>query len=184
MWVCELICVYDVYAWMGMYIMYVCICILVYMYVFWCRVCVFGVRMSSVCSCKFMCLVVWHSVSDLFGKIRTRCKRFRFVLVMDSMGWRSEDRPMRWSRDSYRFVQWRPDDDSDLKSRHFMWVFVYWSISISVFLPYVSYECTYYFVLFSSCRQILLYHDALILFYRYIVTLLPTLLLFCSGILS
>jgi len=28
----------------------------------------------------------------------------------------------RWSRDSYRFVQWRSDDDSNSKPRHFMWV--------------------------------------------------------------
>jgi len=43
---------------------------------------------------------------------------------MDPIDWQFEDRLMGWFEDPYRFMQWRPDGDSDPKLHHFMWVFV------------------------------------------------------------
>ena len=82
----------------------VCMCIHVYMW----RVYVYG--------CTFAWIHGWVaccSVSDPFGEIRTHCRRFRFVPVMDLLEWRFKDRPMGWSEDAYWFVQWRPDNDSN-----------------------------------------------------------------------
>jgi len=42
---------------------------------------------------------------------------------MNLIHWRFKDWPMGWFREPYWFIQWRPDGDSDPKSRHFMWVF-------------------------------------------------------------
>ena len=55
-----------------------------------------------------------------------------FVLVVDPIHWRFKDRSIGWSKDSYWFVQWRPDGDSDTKPRHFMWVFFVYLLSFSV----------------------------------------------------
>jgi len=62
---------------------------------------------------------------DPFGEIWTHYRRFGLELVMDPMHWRFENRPMGWSVDQYRFVQWRPEGDSVTKLRHFMWVFAF-----------------------------------------------------------
>jgi len=56
-------------------------------------------------------------------RIHTRC---------GPIYWRFEDWSMGRSEDSYRFVQWRSDGDSDPKLLHFMWVFAL------VSFPYLS----------------------------------------------
>ena len=90
-----------------------------------------------------LCMVVWYNVTDQFGEIRTYYRRFRFVLIMNPIWWRFKNRPMRCSVDQYQFMQWRPDDDSVLKSRHFMWVFTLVSfsyLSLSVLSIYYLYH--------------------------------------------
>ena len=111
MGICKCICVY-------MYVLvYICIvlcmCTGVYQYVY-----IFVFVWVHVCS--FACC----SVSDSFVQFELSNKRFGVVPVMDPILWRFEDRPMRWSRDQYRFVLWRSDSDSISKLHHFMWVFV------------------------------------------------------------
>jgi len=157
-----IICMYMYIIYMGVH---VCVCIRVY------------VRVSS-----WVGLLLQHS--DLFGEIRTCYRRLWSAFADEPIHWRFENWPMGCSRDSYQFMQWRPDGEPIPESRHFMWVFVIGLFQFQCFYLIVSCECIYYSALFSSCRQLLLYHDALILFYGYIITLLPTLLLFCSGILS
>ena len=98
--------------------------------------------------------------------------------------WRFKNWPMKWSGDSYWFVQWRPESDSVPKLRHFIWVFVYWSILISAFYLNISCICIYYSVLLCSCQSLLLHGDTLILFYWYIITLLPIVLSIRSIILG
>ena len=88
-----------------------------------------------------MCSVACYNISDLFGKIRTRYWRFGLVPVMDPIHRRFEDRSMRWSIDQYRFMQWRPDDDSFPISRHFMWVFI--------LVYFFIYCCRYAFTCYS-----------------------------------
>ena len=89
---------------------------------------------------------------------------------MDSIHCRFEDRPMRWSENSYRFVQWRPDGDSDPNSRHYMWVFIlmlfsYLLLSVGVHMLLVSFhvnncyilpfDLLYYFMRISDCSPYL-----------------------------
>ena len=126
-----------------------------------------------MCVYVYECMFVWvHGLGcvlhrlDPFGEIRTHCKRLKFVFVNDPIHWRFEDQPIGWYGDSYRFVQWRPDGDSVLEPRHFMWVFVYWSISILVFLPYCfMWMCILFWIIFfmpstiviSWCSHIVLW---------------------------
>ena len=105
-------------------------------------------------------LVACYSVLDPFGEIRTQLQetrtRSRFVLVVDSIQWRCEDRPMGWFIDPYRFVQWRPDGNSVPKQRQLiMWVFV--------LLHFLIYRCRYalHVTLIISC-DFLLYCTSLI----------------------
>jgi len=99
--------------------------------------------------CMSMYVFVYHRVymvaccsdSDSLMRSELDNERFRFVLVVDPIHWRFEDRPIEWSGDSYQFVQWRPNGDSDPKSRHFMWVF-----ALYLFLIY---RCKYY--LYATC---------------------------------
>ena len=94
---------------------YICGCTRIFMRVY-CEV----YTCTRVCLCEFMCLVAYYSVLDSFGDIRTQLQetrtRSRFVLVVDPIQWRFEDRPMGWFIDPYRFLQWRPDGDSVPKS--------------------------------------------------------------------
>jgi len=81
--------------------------------------------------CIWLCGTVlrsrpWDSDPDPIW-IRARCGPIRRRFVNRSMG---------WSVYQYRFVQWRPDDDSALKLRHFMWVFVLTSF-LYLLLPVV-----------------------------------------------
>ena len=92
-----------------------------------------------------VCMVAFYSDPDPFGEIRICYGRFGVVLVMDPIQWRFEDRPMIWSRDSYQFVRWRPDNDSIPKSRHFMWMFVLMLFS------YLS-------LIISNCVLLALFH--------------------------
>ena len=56
--------------------------------------------------------------------------------TFDPIHWQFQDRPMRRSRNSYWFIQWRPEGDLDLKPRDFMWVFVLTSF-LYLLLPVV-----------------------------------------------
>ena len=115
--------------------MHACIyvCILVYVYV-WVYTYVYACMLWSVYMYESM--FVWVHV---FGCV---LQRFRFVrwdpdpirinACVDPIHTRFEDRSMRWSVDQYRFVQWRPHDDSVPKPRHFMWVFVIVDLPLSV----------------------------------------------------
>ena len=139
---------------------YICIYVIVYVYI-WVHVWVCMLECVHVyvdCMCCVCCICVHVSIS-----VQLRVAAFRtrscypnlitgdgFLLAEDTIHWRFEDRPMGWSGDSYRFVQWRPDDDSVLKLRHFRWVFVYWSFSISALYLIVSWEYIYYSVLYCS----------------------------------
>ena len=104
-----------------------------------------------ICICD-ACMVAWYSDLDPFSEIRTRYRRFGVVPVMDPISKRFEGRSMGWSGDSYRFMQWRPDDDLILKPRHFMWVFAFVlfsqiTISSSVYMLLVLLYETIYFTL-------------------------------------
>jgi len=100
--------------------------------------CIFFYMCVYLWSCGIMC--VWlrgTTISVRSGPVWwDPYGRFGFMSVMDPIHCRFKNRPMGWFGGSYRFVRWRQDGDSDPKPHHFMWVFVYWSISISVFLPY------------------------------------------------
>jgi len=106
----------------------------------WLRVAVFRIRLVR---------------SGLLQEIRTR---FRFVLVVDPIHRRFEDRSMRWSVDQCWFVQWRPDDISVPKLCHFMWVFDLMSFSylrllldIDVFIRIISCDFILYFTSLTCC---------------------------------
>ena len=142
----ELLCTYRCmyYACLGVcmstYMYVLCVCVQVY------------VHMSSC---------IWlhgYSVLDSFVRSELSNRRFRFVPVMDSIHWQFEDRPMRWSRDQYQFVQWRPDGDSDSKTRHFMCVFVLMSFSyillpvgVHVAIRIISCDRLIYFTSMITC---------------------------------
>ena len=172
----HIICMYiGVYLGVPVYVwVYPCTC----MHVYWCTwVCVHST--SSMCVRLRVAAFGIRLVQSEHGN-----GRFGVVLVMDLIHRRFRNWPIGWSGDSYRFAQWRPDGDSVSKPCHFMWVLVYWSISISTFYLNISCPCIYYSALFCSCRSLLLHYNALILFYWYIVTLLPTVLSIRSIILG
>ena len=139
-------------------------CVYVYMCIY--VVCVSVRAHVCVSSCVRLYVAAIQTCScDLNSTMRW----FRFVPIMDPIQWRFKDRPIRWSGDPYRFVQWRPDDDSNSKPRHFMWVFVYWSILISTFYLIVSCECIYDFCIILFIPTIIVIPCTLILFYWYII---------------
>jgi len=142
---------------------YICVCIWVYNYVYVCMIivhmdsivftCTCGSTRVCVCTCIgymyecVMCLcwfpflsvrlVACYSSSDSFVRFEHGNGRFGVVLVMNPIHRRLEEWPMWWSVDQYRFVQWRPDNDSILKLRHFIWVFV--------LVYFFIYRCRYVF---------------------------------------
>ena len=97
-------------------------------------------------------LVAWFSVSDSLGWSKLSNRRFGFVSILEPMLRRFKDRSIGWSVNQYRFVQLRPDGDSVLKPRHFMWVFV---------LVYLHYRYALHVTLIISCA-FLLYFTSLI----------------------
>ena len=122
MCVCIYICMYvytHIYVYICMYMgvhVYVCMCVCVYMW------CVYVYECMFVWIHLFGCVVT--AITDSFVQSEIGNRRFILVPVMHLIhGW-FEDRPMRWSRDPYRFIQWRSGDDLDPRPRHFMWVFV------------------------------------------------------------
>jgi len=133
-----LICIH-LYAFVGIYILCVS------MYIYYVRVCIVYVWVCVhvyLCMCVYVCIVMCYSISNSF--VRSELGNGRFIVpVIDSIAWRFEDRPMGWSGDPYRFVQWRPDGDSVTKSCHFMWVFlVYFNFNA------LSYYFMWIFILF------------------------------------
>ena len=79
-----------------------------------------------ICVLIFLPLCVWlrvTAITDSFVRSKLSNRRFGFVPVMHLIHWGFEDRHIKWSGDPYGFVQWRPDGNSDPKSRHFKWVF-------------------------------------------------------------
>ena len=138
------VCIYVLYVYMLLYT-----CTSTFMYCIRLSVCL------STCVIMFkyvwicdMCTVACFSDSDPFCEIRTRCWRFRFVLVMDQIHRRFEDRSMGWSVDQYRFVQWIPDSNSVLKLRYFMWVFVLMSFSSLPLLCFIRIiSCAFIYIL-------------------------------------
>jgi len=152
--------------------MYACsmyVCVYLYMYVYrctrMCRCARVGIKCTFIFICMFGCVLqyfgsVWWD-PDQLQKTQTR---FRFMLVMDPIHRQSEDRPMGWSVDPYRFVQWRPDGDLVPKSRHFMWVFV-----LVHFLIYrCRYAFTYYCYHFMRLSVIFYQFDNLYHFVRHL----------------
>ena len=113
------------------------------------------------CVYVYKCIFVWVYV---FGCVvqcfRTACEirtRFGFVFAEDPIHRRFEDRPMGWLGDPYRFIQWRADGNSDPKSRHFMWVFIF----VSLLLNRYQWLFTLFFnklnsVSFWSCSDIVM----------------------------
>jgi len=112
-------CVYNVYVCVNSYI-----CMYVGVHV-WVCTCDLHVWVCYVCMLISLSLymIAWYSDTDPFGESRTRCRRFKIVFVMDPIHWRFENWPTGRFEEPYRFVQWRPDGNSDLKPRYFMWVF-------------------------------------------------------------
>ena len=148
--------------------MHVWVCIyIVYMYVYTCRY--MGVHVC-ICVCRhvFMCIVYpW-----VFGCVLQRSGPVQWDLDLlrenrscarygpDTLAIR---RPTHGIiRRFVLFVQWRPDGNSVLKSRHFMWVFVCWSILIPAFSLIIHANVYMISALFYSCLT-LLYCDVLVL---------------------
>jgi len=77
------------------------------------------------CTCQFIGECVFQ-LRHLDSLVRSELGNIRFKLVftVDPIAWRFEDWHTRWFRDPYRFMQSRPDGDSDSKPCHFIWVFV------------------------------------------------------------
>jgi len=50
-------------------------------------------------------MISCYSSSELFAQSEFGKGRIEFVLAVDLMHWRFEDRPMGWSGDLYRFVE-------------------------------------------------------------------------------
>ena len=152
-----------------MYVLSVCMYIRIcsvyeYVYVYICMLdCAHVCRVHVLCvlyMCTYVneCLVVCCSVLDSFVRSKLSNRRFKFMPVLDPIDWQFEDRSMRWSRDMYWFVQWRPDDDLDPKSRHFMWVFVLMLFSylpllldIGIFILIISCDFILYFTSLTCC---------------------------------
>jgi len=116
-WEIVYIYVWCMHVWVHIYNMYyVWVCMyIVYMYVLrmyvGVHVCVFVYvcRRVFMCMCIHECSVACCNNTDPFGEIQTRCERFGLVFTVDPIARRFEDRLMRWSEDSYWFVQWRSD---------------------------------------------------------------------------
>ena len=131
-------------AWVGVHVsLWKCVCIS-YVYVYRICICV-GVDACVYRVCLgisplvsqslslFVC--VWlrvAAITDSFVWSELGNRRFGFVPIIDPINWQFEDGHTRWFRDPYRFIQWRPDGNSDLKSRHFMWVFTFVLLLITV----------------------------------------------------
>ena len=118
---------------------YVCVYLYTYVGV---RVCV--EILESVFSVYLYLIMCWlratvfRICSVRSGPLQETRTRSGFVLVVNPIHRQFEDRSIGRSEDQYRFVQWRPDDDSVPKPRHFMWVFVLMSFS---YLPLSIYIC-------------------------------------------
>ena len=167
LWMCVWVCVYNMYV--CIYYVYGCTCVCMY---------------TGVCSCELMGWVACCS-------IRTRLVRSGPIAGdSDSCSQMtrhtSDSKTDPWDVPEIR-TSWYSGDQTAIRFQNsliscellFIGLFQF-----QCFYLIVSYEYIYYSALFCSRRQLLLYHDALILFYEYIVTLLPTLLSFCSVILS
>ena len=89
--------------------------------------------------CVWLCATVFRIRLVRSGPLQET--RFGFVLVVDPIHRRFEDRSMGWSVDQYQFVQWRLDSDSVSKLRHFMWVFV--------LVHFLIYRCRYAFTCYT-----------------------------------
>jgi len=115
-----------------------------------------------------VCLCV-NSNTDSLMRSEPSNGRPGFIFAEDSIHMWFEHRHTRWFRDPYRYMQYRPDGDSDPRPRHLMWVFVYWSILISTFYLIVSCECIYDFCIILFIPTIIVIPCTLILFYWYII---------------
>ena len=126
-WVCvPCVCVRVCSAWVCVINMHIGI-----LYVMYVRAYI-RVRVSS------FVFVAWHSDPDQFSEAWSSYRRFGLVFDMDPTQWRFKNRLIEWSRDPYRFVQWRLDGDSDPKSCHFMWVFTFALLLITVIFCLIS----------------------------------------------
>ena len=124
----KLLCVTCAWVIMICTYVYTCVCVCMWRYPrAYARVaCVYGYMCEyTLCVCvdSPTSLCVWlHVTSDSFVRSELVNGRFEFVSILNPIHRRFEDQLIRWSRDSYRFMQWRPNGDSVLKSCHFMWV--------------------------------------------------------------
>jgi len=140
-WVLGTMCSLNAWGCVCIYIsrcfMYVCTCIYVYVYL-----CV---------------LVAYCSDSDSLVRSELGNGRFRFVPVMDPIQMRFENWPIGWFGDLYRFVQWRPDHDSDSKSRNFIWAFAL------VLFPHLPLSVVHIYVTcFILCNHLLYFTSMII----------------------
>ena len=127
--------------------MYCCVCLCTYIYagVHVC-LCVYieeCIRVRGyvcVSSCVWLRITVFWTRLVRYGPLQEIRTRFGFVLVVDPIHRRFENRSMRWSVDQYRFVQWRPDGDSIPKPRHFIWAFVLVYLPLSVWFTCYTYH--------------------------------------------
>jgi len=133
------------------------VCIIVYVCVWVCPcvyahvACVYGYMCECIMSVWWLsflsvCLVACYSISDPFVRSKLGNRRFGIMPIMDPIPWRFEDRSMGWSADQYQFVQWRSDDDSIPKLRHFMWI------------PYLLLSICIYFTFIISCDYLMYFY--------------------------
>ena len=135
-----------------MHVMYVIICGSVPMYVCGVWMC------TGIYSFKFMYLVACYSGTDTLVWFKLGNGRFEFVPFKNPTHWRFEDRFMKWLGDWYRLIQQRPDDDSNSKPCHFMWVFVLMycpylllPVGVHVDIRIISCDCLIYFTSMITC---------------------------------
>jgi len=161
----ECVCVWVCVCYIKCICMYIMCVIIFGVYVY--MMCMHEIECIHVyvCMCVcyiIMCMTPWviACCSDLDSFVRSELgnRRSRLRVRCDPMHWRFEDRSMGWSGDPYRFVQWRPDGDSDTKSRHFMWVFVlmlflYLLLPVGVYVTIRIISCDHvmYFTSMITC---------------------------------
>ena len=131
---------------------YTCIRIYMGVHVYICVYVVECIRVRGyvcVSSCVWLRVAVFRIRLVRSGPLQETRTRSGFVLVVDSIRRKFEDRLMEWSVDQYRFLQWRPDGNSVLKPHHFMWVFVfvYLPLSVCTYMLLLSFHVTFCYIL-------------------------------------
>ena len=115
-WLCTRVCVCAC-----MYVYVLCICTGVYLYV-----CIFGYVWIIIYICLCLCICVFGRVLQRYGPVRRDHDLLQEIRICA----RYKPDTMTIQKSTNKMIRkfvpvraWRPEDDSDSKSRHFMWVF-------------------------------------------------------------